>query len=235
MKKILILSALILSACGGGGGGGSSTPTAPSASTSAFALDTAATNIFSSSQTFNIAARTQNGRNLSINIGLTPQPNTTFEGQNVSVLQSVITLRENNTVTDTGTSRTFFSVSPLVIRGSATTGDPDGQNYEVSTATNPLPASANVNSNGPLANTQYFSDVTKTTQTGTNLITYSLEADTSNTAFLCFNNTIRNFFNTILGTQSECYRISPDGTVLGLKIALGIYDNGVLQETIQFQ
>lgn len=234
MKKLFVISAFVLSACGGGDGNVSTTPVGPSTSTSAFALDTAATNIFSSPQTFNLTARTGDGRNFSLAFISTPQPDASFERRLSKLTQVTTTIRENGTV-ETNTSRRFFSADPLLLRGTTTTGDPDGQNHLVFSATSPLPASANVGSNGPVATGQFFTNSNKTTATGTEVVTYSVEADTANTAFLCFNSTVRNSVNTILVTGSECYKITTNGSVLGLKVSNRFFENGVMAESVEFK
>ncbi|MCZ8014795.1 MAG: hypothetical protein O9274_03775 [Limnobacter sp.] len=233
MKVALILSALFLSACGGGGGG-SDVPVAPSASTSAFALDTASTNFYTVPRTFNLNA-VVNGTAFNVILSYSPQPDVIFEGVLSKVNQATSTVRENNVVQFSDTVLRFFTTGPLLFRGATSMGDPDGQNYLVSTFSDRLPATANVGSTGPVATALYFTDVGKTNPRGSEVLTYSLEADTANTAFLCTNSTIRNQLNLILLTQSECIKINPAGDELGLKVLLGEYTNGSFVRTIEFQ
>ncbi|MCR2745691.1 hypothetical protein [Limnobacter parvus] len=236
MKKLIVLSAFILSACGGGGDGSSpSAPVAPSESTLSFELNSAATNIYELPHTFYVNGRTQAGLDVSATLSFDPQPEATFEGQLSKISRLTFTQRKGNADPVVERFTRFFKFFPLLITGATASGEKSGFNYFVPTSTSRLPASANVGSTGPVASGQFFTDASKRVQSGTGVITYSVEADTANTAFLCTHSTFQNTFNTVRATQSECFRIRPDGTVIGLKLTLGVYDNDTLLETIQFQ
>lgn len=159
----------------------------------------------------------------------------TFEGAASKANLIILTLRENNVVQFSETISRFFTTNPLLFRGAISTGDPDGQSYLVATSVSPLPATANVGTNGPVATAQYFTDAGKTNPRGSEVVTYSLEADTAETAFLCANSTVRNQLNVTLLTKSECIKINPEGDILGLKIFIGYYENGSFVRTVQFQ
>jgi hypothetical protein len=235
MKKFLVLSCFtFLAACGGGGDGGSTTPVGPSASTSAFALDTAASKFFTEARSFSLNGQVD-GRNLNITLAYQPQLDETFEGQASRVNLNTLTIRENNSVILTDTVKRYFSVNPFLLRGATLTGDPDGQNYFVVQTSSVLPASANVGSTGPLAQGRFFTDSSSTTQRGSEVVTYSLEADTASTAFFCLNSTTRDEFNTILVTESQCAKITPEGNILGLKLTIGDYSNGTFVRTLTFR
>lgn len=236
MKFWTIAFALVLSACGGGGGSGAGPATAtPSASTAAFALDTAATNLLTNTQRFSLNALTKDKRQLGVVVDFSPRPDQTFEGRNAKVVDITSTFSENNLPALLNTERIFFSTNPFTVLGAITTGDLDGQNYEIVRSQSQLPATVNVGSKGPFTMAQFYTDSTKTVLSGSQTTTYSLEADTPSTAFFCLNSEIKNGLNRILATGSDCYKITPEGAILGMKLVVGVYDNGVLFETVTFQ
>lgn len=220
MKKLVISTSLtfltFLAGCGGGGGG-SSTPSGPVTSTSSFALNTAANRLLTETNTFSVSTQ-QGGNTFQIQSTYTPQADTTFEGQPAKRVTLTSILRVNGVTQQTDVSDIFFTIDPITVAGNTTTGDDDGQNYMVTTSTSPLPASANVGSAGPFFQGNYFLNSTKTSPRGNTVATYSVEADTASTAFLCINRTDRNTVNTVIYSEAGCFRINAAGAILGYKV-----------------
>jgi hypothetical protein len=52
--------------------------------------------------------------------------------------------------------------------------------------------------------------------------TWTLEADTATTAFLCANTTAKETDGQVMATTAGCYKISTAGTVVGIKWTVAV-------------
>jgi hypothetical protein len=219
--RLLALSApiasivLVLSSCGGGDGGGGSDGPVPS--TLAFPVAAAVSAYVQTSQSFtlngtdNVTSNTYTFTHSS-----TPGSASTFESQPAQTAAVSVVLKRNGVTISTGSGTEYFQVNPYKPLGRISTSG----EYEVATSWTALPTTAMVGQTGPAWSSTEYTNSSKTTVESTDVVTWSLEADTANTAWLCLN------FSTTFTSgdpnfiEADCYRIDGSGNVLGQKATL---------------
>lgn len=218
MNKILASAAVALSLCGCGGGGGSSGPDVV-ASTLDFPVDAAASSYFQSAHHFNLSGVLYGRTPFSAVMTLTPgSGTTTFQGQSVLYATQTLTVYDQYGAYAGSTSSTsYFNTGPFRVYG----GTDSNGNVTVSDSTPRLPTTAKVGQSGPLGTSTTYSDSTLNNVVSTETDSWSLEADTASTAWLCLNAQYAD------GTWSkDCYEIDASGNVMGYK-GSGTDGNGV--------
>jgi hypothetical protein len=231
----VLLSSIVLVACGGGGGGSAPAP-GPVASTSTFLLKQAYANDFNDTLPYSYAiSGTISGANIAGN-GTTTQSavsNTTFES--VAALQKSRTSSGNVVATGPGgtvniplapTTETLF-LSPtfnlLGYTGSSA--------YTVAAAPVLIPTTAMVGNSGTIGNFNSYATSAKLGVPATNVVTWALEADTATTALMKLTQTLRSSTGVLTATQVDTFRITPAGGVTRISQSANIIGTGTLTLT----
>ncbi|MGB8764656.1 MAG: hypothetical protein WCD07_07680, partial [Burkholderiales bacterium] len=171
---------------------------------------------------FNLNGILPNGAPATLSISSAPGPVALFEGQQLSTVQSTLTIKLGTTPLGSDTVIGFVDLPTRTYRGAVYL---DGK-YEVATIYSPIPALAKIGDAGPLiAATTYTSD-TKSIIDSKTIGTYSVEAAAGTTAYFCNNSTITYASRTDNG--STCYRIDANGNILSLKFTLRIGNDAVV-------
>ncbi len=199
-------SAFVLLSCGGGGGGGDQGPVA---STLDFPIGSAKSAWAQSARSFNLTG-SLDGTNFAMSYSQAPGAASTFEGQAASTSSLTIIFRANGVVASQTLLAVYFAASPFVAYGSIDLGT---GSYSVFNTFAILPATAKVGQSGSIGTETEYVNSSKSQVRNVTTLTWSLEADTANTAFFCVNSQIS---GATPGTGSECYRIDSSGAALGL-------------------
>lgn len=228
----MLLSSLLLVACGGGGGGPAP---APVASTSTFQLKQAYANDFNDTQPYSYTITgVISGANIAGN-GSTTQSavaNTTFEG--VAALQksrtssgSVVASGPGGTVNIplAPSTETLFLSPAFNLLGYTSTGA-----HTVAAAPVTIPVTALVGNSGIIGNFNTFTSSAKLGVPATNLISWSLEPDTATTALMKLTQTIRSNTGVLTATAVDTFRVTPAGAVTRIS-QTAVTANGTLTLT----
>jgi len=141
-----------------------------------------------------------------------PGPQTAFEGHLSSTMFQSIIIRLNGVAITTGSGTTYFDASPYKGIGTTTS---DGS-YTVTTTQQLLPANASVGQSGVLSTSKTYTNSSKTSLSSTSTNIWSLESDTSTTAWACFNSSDAAAGSSSSAT-SDCYKVDLSGNVIALK------------------
>jgi hypothetical protein len=217
LRVLTLAAAAFLAACGGGGGGGGGPVAAPVT----FNLDAAVANaLVTGFATGTLTATDTSGNTYTASETVQPAADGTFEGTILKQSKNTVTATKNGAFAGNATSNGFFSVNPLTIKGSTHS---DGT-YAVASQQTALPTAATVGQTGAFYNSTNYASSSKTSVVSTAVATWSLEADTANTAFACIN-TSTSFSNGSRSAEADCYKINAAGQIIGGKVTLTI--NGV--------
>lgn len=219
---VALAAAAMLTACGGGGGGGGggSGAPAPVASVNPFDVRTglAALATGGFSKLFTISGTCSGTFNLADTVATT---SVTFEGSAAfSGTETGILNLFGCTGSGTTTTTRYYS-NP----GYTPVGTSSSSSYSLVFVTTPFPTAGHVGDTGTYGHTNLYSDNTKVTPTGSQTLSYAINADTASTAIL---NLITKTYNTgavLISTEQDYYRISATGIVtpIGLDVQ---YANG---------
>lgn len=196
-----------LTGCGGGGGGGTE------ASVSSFPVE----QVFVSASTEGLSlngSAVDGADTWSVSWTLTPAADQVFEG--VMSKQSVLamTIKKNGVTVLSTSAQNFFVTNPYALKGLILA---DGSYGVQTVAASPLPVTAKVGTGGAYGKVTVYGDAGKANTLFTQEATWTLEADTVDTAFLCANTTAKDNASQIISTTAACYKINPKGTVIGMK------------------
>ncbi len=199
----------------GCGGGGSSTyiPTVPVTSTATFQTRTAWANWVTnaSSLPFTITGTY-------LGVPITGNGTTTWSGLAASTFEGQPALVKVTQVLGSYTaSGTVYSLHQTTADYHDSNYNPLGSSdgyYEVITpSTVNIPATSLVNDTGVLYSGKVYSDISKTTQTGNDTVTYTLKPDTTTTALLLIASTVTDMSGAVHKTASTTFRITPAGGI----------------------
>lgn len=205
-----LLVAIGLAACGGGGSD-------PVASTVTFPVDAAQTAVLTSTKTYSAAA-VDGSSTWTLSLTASPVADEVFEGSTSKVASISLTVKKNG-ATNTATSyKSYFSVSPLRTIGARYS---DGT-YAVQTQSGSYPTTATVGQTGNLGVLTLYNSSAKTTVLRTSESTWSLEADTSTSAYLCVNSVVKAVGGAVEGTSAGCFQIDTAGTITGIRWTLAV-------------
>jgi hypothetical protein len=222
MKKthlvIATSSAVLLSACGGGGGGDNNTPVTPSAVVSTASFPVAGT-VSASEQTsdsYTVSTIDSSGKTDTLTVTNVPGAQATFEKMTASTSVQTAILKQNGVLLNQVVSTSYFQLTPYLNYGEI---DQSTGHYTVTDITTPLylPATAKVGDTGAINAATTYTNSTKTTVVSRMTRTWSLEADTATTAFLCANIVTTPVSGTV-SKESHCYRITTSGVITGHKM-----------------
>jgi hypothetical protein len=216
MRKTLLFLLMFFSAglisCGGNSGGGDTPPpSGPVRSTLPFPPDAAVSRYLQAPQGFTITATDAANNIYTLTYSFTPGAPSTFEGTPANTASTSALIKENGVVFSTGSSVSYFNVSPY---------RPLGE-YVVHVPTAPLPVTAMVGQSGAVSTSTAYANATKASVIWHSTMTWSLEADTASTAWFCMNETtLYTDGVTPNFTESDCYRVDVSGNVLGVKATI---------------
>jgi hypothetical protein len=215
LPTAMLMSAL--AACGGGGDD-STQPTSAAAVAPGFPVEATLTSLVSASSTFHTSATDASGASYSLTFTLTPGPdelNTAISPSPQKTSAQASILEKNGVMASSATEDIYYSVAPFLVWGSLSGS---GGTMLVNQQTH-LPVMANVGMGGAVysgyINTSYSAAFPAQQD-----VTWTLEADTSTTAWLCLNTTITQSLaasSPAISIEADCFRIDETGVVSGFK------------------
>lgn len=247
----MIVSTLLLVDCGGGSGNvvfcgydafGNpyycsvpnnipSSPPTPVASNLTFQITPAITAIATQPFSYSISATDSNGNNFVYTYNSVPQSGTTtFNNQ--TAISAIIT----TTLTKNGSSIALFNnqttntltryFNPTTYELLGTAGSYPGS-FSTVTSTTPLPTTGLVGYTSNYITANLFNDSQQTISDGTLNETFSLNANTAQTAYLCYNDTPTlttqgNTDGLTNDNQNICFSINSAGQLQGMQVTLPI-------------
>jgi len=217
---LTLLASTLLAGCGGGGGGSSNpAPAVPVVSALSFPLQSAQkaldANGLTKSFTVSITSATVSGT-CSGSGSATAAPATTpttFEGKLALSSLNTLTITSPastgcNAVNITQTSTDFFDTNFVPVGNIIVGGD-----YSLFLIPPSVPTSVKVGDTGTIGTETSFTDSTKATRTGTTVISYVIEADTSTTAIVNLISTNSDAAGTLTSTEQDRFRIPAVGAL----------------------
>lgn len=215
---VALATVAILAACGGGGGG-SSSGSSTVASTNPFnvqaGLATMVTGGFG--KLFTVSGSCSGTFNLADTAATT---SVTFESAAAfSAIETGTLTLSGCTGSGTTTTTRYYSTTYTPV-GTSSTGS-----YGLVFVTTALPTAGHVGDTGTYGHVNLYTDNTKATSAGNQILTYSINADTAATAIL---NLITKTYNTsavLTSTEQDFYRISATGTITPISLDV-LYSNG---------
>lgn len=205
----LALSTAFLAACGGGGGGDAPPVTGPVASTLSFPMQSGFRALVASglAKSFTISGTCSGSGSKSSSPATTAA---TFEGVAGFSATATLTLNFSNcTPASTAVTSTAYFDTNYDPRGSNTVG----VSYGVYLTPIVVPASVKVGGMGTLGTQTLYTNNTKATGSGSVVLSYVVEADTSTTAIVNLIARIYNATGTLAATEQDRYRITATGTL----------------------
>lgn len=215
LRAIGALWLTLLTACGGGGDAGSSTP--PPVTTSfSLAAGYQARIVNGTSENFALSGSCTGTATITTSAAVP----SVFEGvAGVSADQvSTATLNNCSPSSSSSTGTTYFNSSYANL-GLAVF---NGEYASFAAPPTALPASVRIGDTGTVVTLNSYSDGSKSTQTGTRVISYVIEADGSSTTTSIVNITTRSFNTSsqLLSTQQSRYRMAENGALTLLTIEI---------------
>jgi len=203
------------------------TISAPSTSTIDFPVEAVLASLASTASTFTASATDAAGNNFLLSVGRTPGPDKTdplIYAASLKTYSQSNTLRKNGNVTATKNFESFYSVSPFYLFGSLNNMYGSNNNMKVTTQL-PLPVTSRVGASGVFYKGKNYINNSTLTPDVWNAM-WSLEADSTTTAWLCINTAITPANGTTAtSVESDCFRINQLGDISGFKA--DITENGV--------
>jgi len=226
LKAILLTCAatLLLSACSGGGSSsGPSSPSTPSntASSKSFPLAIAIKNLVTSGFDANLSISgtiekfTASG---TATISWVPSSAATFENQAVldaPLLGSVTLSANGHSASVSSISHQYFKASDYSPLGQI---DASNGQYYLVTSFSGWPASVKVGDSGNLGKLTLYSDSSKALISGYQQWSYSIEADTADTAIIALTTVETDASNVYVSTETDRYRMTSAGAITFLSV-----------------
>ncbi len=224
MKYIfVILSSLMLGACGGGG---SSAPATPVTSLS-FPMQSAYKTLVANGLTksFTVSGTCSGSGTKTSSAANT---SATFEGVTGFSATSTLTLSLTNCTpaSSAQTSTAYFDSNYLPIGFNSV-----GVNYGVYLTPLSIPTSVSVGGTGTLGTETLYTSSTKATPNGSIAMSYVVETDTATTAIINLIAKITNAAGTLTATEQDRYRIDVAGTLTPVSIDIQ-YANGSITHLV---
>jgi len=200
---------------------------ASSISTIDFPVEAVFASLASTTSTFNASATDAAGNSFFLLVNSIPGPDKIdpliYAASLKTYLQSNI-LKKNGIVTSTKNFENFYLVAPFYLFGSLNNMYGSSNNMKVITHF-PLPSTSRVGTAGAFYNGKnYISSSTLPPDTWS--ATWSLEADSATTAWLCLNVAITPANGSAASTaETDCFRINQAGDISGFKA--DITENGI--------
>jgi len=215
--------------CGGGaGGGGSSQPQSKVVSTNVFNLKAAYASFVSTPFQLNFSVSlTRNGVTANGSGSLTQgaAQTGTFEG---AAAQKVVTTSRGS-VTGNGNTVSLDNFLTDYYDGNYNYRGTDGSSeYSVVDGPVVLPTAIKVGDTGESYTVKKYSNSTKTTLTGTEKVSYLIEADTASTALVSIISVEKDTNSIIVSTTTSQYRISADNKATRIKETINYFSSGTV-------
>lgn len=147
-------------------------------------------------------------------------PAASFEGTAAATMDYTNTITKNGVAVAGASLTDYFALAPFKPLG--------GQNhtqgsYEVASAQQPLPATAQPGQSGAFGLSTKYTSATKQTVIATGTSTWSLEAESASAAWACINVSIK-YANTAQpdGYESVCHKTDVSGALLGVRMTLDL-------------
>lgn len=208
----LLSTAFLLAACGGGGGDDSVV------SNSSFAVQTALQRALSDGVTLSGTA-VDGSDTWTLMLNIAPAADEVFEGATSKKAVQSVTFKRNGTTAASTSVQNFFAINPYTPKGLIFT---DGKYGLQTIAAGVVSDAARVGASGSLGKMTIYGDATKASVVQTQDATWTLEADTSTTAYACVNTTGKLPNNDVISTAAGCYKIDSSGAILGLRFTLQV-------------
>lgn len=218
---VIATSAAFLAACGGGGGGDGSPPIGLTTSAASFPLQSAYRSFVANgfAKSFTVSGTCSGTGNATISAANTP-----------AVFEGITGFSSTSTLTGTFTNCTPTSLAQSVTSYYDNNYTPLGDNvtggrYSVYAAPLSIPVNVKVGDTGVLGTENLFTNSTKLTPDGTQVLSYVVEADTATTAI--FNLIAKNYnaTGTLTATEQDRYRIGATGALVPVSFDIQ-YTNG---------
>jgi len=224
-KYIPVLLAMMLSACHISSSGddtstnSDNTGSGTTNSTTTFPFASAVSAFMQASHNYNLSG-VSGADTYTMQVSFTPGAQQTFEGHlsSTSVMSKII--EKNGVVVGTSSVTEYFDVSPYTSWGTTSNGS-----YNVVAEQQPLPTSATVGHSGAVDTITAYTDSTKFSVSAKTTETWSLESDTSTTAWACINSTIIYTNDSSTTTGAKCFKSDQSGNVSAMKFV--VYINGI--------
>jgi hypothetical protein len=206
---VLAMSAVLLTACGGGGDGDAGTPP-PSGSYNA---EAALRNFLSTQRAWTVTGRASDGRDWQFGLTTTPQPPAVFGATGItqSRQQFSVTISVNGVFA--GSDAITYHYTPNPLRMAGVLGSDGG--CTLATTANTPPAAAAVNASGLLYEGPGLSSCAPGAPAVANSRSvWSVEAE-AGFALFCLNTEGTTPQGVVVGRESDCFEVQPDGTLGG--------------------
>lgn len=213
----LVVSAVLLTACGGGS---DSSPAVSVASTSVatFPLDRVYTQVSTTGISLNATA-VDGADTFILSVSLAPAADQTFEGVTAKKSVQAITIKRNGVTFSASGSEDFFTINPYSVKGQINN---DGTYGVQTVAAKPFSNTAKVGDSGSLGTMTIYSNSSKSSISMVEQSTWTLEADTETTAFSCINSVLKDASGDLIATGASCLKIDTSGTVRGLRFTIAV-------------
>lgn len=219
MQAMAVCASLLVAACGGGGSdsSGTVTTTPPAPAVKTYPIESAVTAFNTSSHTNTLTYTDSKGNVFTIEYSNAPGADASFNGQAAKTSVVTAVLKLNGALVETTSQTVYFQIAPFKVLG---TLDSDGL-YSIAANQGTLPASAKVGDTGSFFTSTEYASASSSTIVSHTVGTWTLEANTADTAYFCKNDSITdNTVNAQPVTSSECYRVNAAGTVLGMRVTV---------------
>jgi hypothetical protein len=225
-NKIAAAAAILLVGCGGGGGGPSVVE--PVISTASFPVDATFSTLATTVNQFTVSGRDSAGNTLELSVSAMPGPDKAHQFISTvprKTYTQTSVLRKNGVIASTSTQEVYFSTAPFAVWGIVA----DGRTVLRQDFQGTLPAAAKVGDVGALYSAigirtedNYLEDPGTVHLGITNTATWSIEADTASTAWLCMHTSAKRPYSTSIIGEDDCFRIDATGSISGFKVDLSV-------------
>ncbi len=199
----------------GGGNGGQSTPSIVT-STDSFPIEATFVSLSSTSNVFSASGSDSSGNTYQVTYSISPAADKIVSQLSANPLKVYVSntqVKKNGLTASVVSSENYFTLSPLILYGSYTSATNDWFQTKVYTV---LPATAKVGSSGGFYSGSVYYNASKILPEPASA-TWSLEADTATTAWLCLNRSITNYVDTT--SDSICFKIDKFGVISSFKLS----------------
>jgi len=216
--SIAVLLLTVLSGCGGGGGGADFVPTDPN---TIFEIEKPGGQSIGSSDSYTLSGTDSDGDHWTLSMSSQVQADTTFLGEPVSPIFSIVQLKYSPTggiANASGTSYYKYEADGFYFIGDS------GDTTTIASTTNLVPYAVKIGDLGEIGTyTDNVGDVTT--------MTWEISDGGNGLANLTVRSTTLDQFGNLFGSEVQTVLINPDGTVVSRNITLSYFD---LELTIEF-
>jgi hypothetical protein len=208
---ITLSSIGLLAGCGGGGGGGAAPVS--QVSTLSFPIEAVLVTLSSTAHSFVTYATDASGNNYQLSYSSTPGADKIVSALSTSLLKSYsisVLLKKNGVSVSATSGEGYYTLSPYLFWGSVNSSN----DWIQATKQTNLPSTSIVGTSGAFFSGSIYYGNNKLLPEPVS-VTWSLEADTSTTAWLCQNSSIATYSGTIF--EARCFKTNQSGDISGFK------------------